>query len=398
MNSFTNAVVVSGNKLYSTLGNLQANPAVGIVVPDYETSDALFLTGHATILYGADAGAVLPRSNLAVRITVSDAKFIKSHLSFRTSDESVEYSPYNPPVRRLQTEGDVPLADSTKGEILAKLVGREKLTGSVNRYQFELEGDGVKKDELMWRAGQYVTLDFEDELSVGYAHMNDDDPQSLNEDYKVCSNGPHRKRFADEEDQRTFTISNVPGAKTMEITAKLHGPVTKFLSKHPLRVPLSIPVLGFGGQDSFSLRGGLEQADEVVFVAGGVGITPLLAQAPDIIAEQTKLGPQSKKKMTVLWSLRRDEVGLATDSFRRGEGLAAVTRVFLTGEKVTKEDEAETLRGLGAEVQERRMGEGDLREWKGKGLGFFACASGGMLVRIQAWLEGERLVWEEFAY
>lgn len=171
--------------LYSSLGNLHSNPAVGVIVPDLETSDALFLTGHATILYGAEAGAVLSRSNLAVRIAVSDAVFIKSHLSFHTSDEGVEFSPYNPPLRRLLTEADVPLADSGRVEITAKLVGREELTRSVNRYQFLLEGDAVKQDEPMWRAGQYVTLDFEEELSIGYAHMNDDDPQSLNEDYKV---------------------------------------------------------------------------------------------------------------------------------------------------------------------------------------------------------------------
>ena len=85
----------------------------------------------------------------------------------------------------------------------------------------------------------------------------------------------------------------------MEITAKIHGPVTKFLSKHQMRVPLSVPVMGFGGQESFSLRRGLEQADEVVLVAGGVGITPLLAQAPDILAEQVKAGEANKKKMMI---------------------------------------------------------------------------------------------------
>ena len=34
----------SGNRLYQTLGNLQARPLIGIVVPDFETSDALFVS------------------------------------------------------------------------------------------------------------------------------------------------------------------------------------------------------------------------------------------------------------------------------------------------------------------------------------------------------------------
>ena len=184
----------------------------------------------------------------------------------------------------------------------------------------------------------------------------------------------------------------------MEITAKIHGPVTKFLSKHQMRAPLTIPVLGFGGQESFSMITALQNVKEAVFVAGGVGITPLLAQAPGILAEEGRKerSAEEQRRLTVLWSLRRDEVGLAVDSFQRGEGLAAVTRVFLTGEG--DGDEAKKLRGSGATVEERRMGEGDLEEWKGRGIGFFACASGGMLVRIQGWLEGEKLAWEEFAY
>lgn len=206
-----------------------------------------------------------------------------------------------------------------------------------------------------------------------------------------------QRQIADKK-QRTFTISNVPGQDTMEITAKLHGPVTKFLSKHQMRAPLTIPVMGFGGQESFSMISALQTGGEVVFVAGGVGITPLLAQAPGILAEegQKEKSSQETRRLTVLWSLRRDEVGLALDSFRRGEGLAAVTRVFLTGEG--KGDEAEKLRGLGARVEERRMSVEDLGEWRGRGVGFFACASGGMLARIQEWLEGEKLAWEEFSY
>lgn len=155
-------------------------------MPDFETSDALFVTGQATILYGPEASAVLARSKLAVRINATSLRFVKSHLPFRdTGAEDTELSPYNPPLRRLVKEADTPLADEGKSKMVARLVGREELTKSVNRYKFVLEGKALGQGQELWRAGQYVTLDFEEELDNGYAHMNDDDPQSLNEDYKV---------------------------------------------------------------------------------------------------------------------------------------------------------------------------------------------------------------------
>lgn len=36
--------VDSGNRLYQTLGNVQVNPAMGITIPDLETSDALYVS------------------------------------------------------------------------------------------------------------------------------------------------------------------------------------------------------------------------------------------------------------------------------------------------------------------------------------------------------------------
>lgn len=37
-------VLVSGNRLYQTLGNLKLNPRVGITIPDFETSDVLYVS------------------------------------------------------------------------------------------------------------------------------------------------------------------------------------------------------------------------------------------------------------------------------------------------------------------------------------------------------------------
>ncbi|PNH50067.1 hypothetical protein VD0003_g7101, partial [Verticillium dahliae] len=81
----------SGNRLYQTLGNLQANPLVGITIPDFDTSDA---TGTATILTGDAADALLPHTRLAVKITLTSALLVKGGLPMRATSPQVDYSPY----------------------------------------------------------------------------------------------------------------------------------------------------------------------------------------------------------------------------------------------------------------------------------------------------------------
>ena len=92
----------SGNRLYQTLGNLKVNPVVGLCVPDFDTGDMLYLTGKTTIFIGPDAAAILPRSNLAVKITTTAARFVATALPFRGLPG--ESSPYNPIVRYLYSE------------------------------------------------------------------------------------------------------------------------------------------------------------------------------------------------------------------------------------------------------------------------------------------------------
>ena len=170
---------LSGNRLYQTLGNLYTTPRAGIIFPDFETGDALYLTTTTEIVLGKDAAAVLPRSNLVVKLHVSAARFVKNILSFR--GDSLEASPYNPPVRYLPAEKALPDAQTRNSKsIYAKLLARDQLTTKIARFRFgisDLEASGS------WRPGQYVALAFEDQLSRGYSHMRDDDPKSLNDDY-----------------------------------------------------------------------------------------------------------------------------------------------------------------------------------------------------------------------
>ena len=370
--ALTRPIVDSGNRLYQSLGNLKVNPLIGIVVPDYHTGDVLYLTGSAAILIGEQASSVIARTNLAVEITVTDARFVKAGLPFRGS--VIDYSPYNPPVRQLLTEKTSHIS-SDASALTATLVNREHLTPTIARFTLELSSQQQK-----WFSGQYVTIDFYDELSGGYAHMNDADPQSLNDDYV-----------------RTFTVSSpaAGGSNRLEITARKHGPATGLLWRHPLRVPLELPVMGFGGEEAFRMA---RHDKKNVFVAGGVGITPLLAQAGALVHEG------NSEDLEVLWALRGEDLALAVDSFDRIPGLARITTLFVTGDTATQanqdggEDLVEKVKRLGAKVEVRRIGEQDMGRVKGQSNKFYLCASPTLLTKLNGWLEGEDMVWEDFNY
>ncbi|CAN9089225.1 unnamed protein product [Alternaria alternata] len=217
----------SGNRFYQSLGNLMLNPKIGIVFPDYETGDVLYLTGTTEILAGADAAALLPGSNLAVKITISECRFVANGLPFRGSKKIP--SPYNPLVRTLASEGNI-RGTLSVSHTMASLTKKEVLTPSIARFTFTV------RDGITYQPGQWIALDFSKELDIGYEHMRDDDPGSLNDDFV-----------------RTFTISSMPNKdhgkeSEFEMTIRNVGTVTRFLFQQNERAGLEIGALGVGAK------------------------------------------------------------------------------------------------------------------------------------------------------
>ncbi|KAH6608601.1 hypothetical protein Trco_001947 [Trichoderma cornu-damae] len=371
----------SGNRLYQSLGNLKVNPLVGIVIPDYDSSDALYLTGRSAILVGRQASSVLARSSVAVKITVSASRLVKSSLAFRGA--AGEPSPYNPPARHLLSERPPALAPADRPDVSATLVARDLLTPTIAVLTFKLEARGVH-GLPRWQAGHHVTINFETEVGGGYAHMNDRDPQSLNDDYV-----------------RTFTVSSppgsLPGGDQFQITARLHGPVTRFLWRHNTRVPLDLPVMGFGGREAFRLptAAAAQQLKEPVYVAGGVGVTPVLAQAGAVL--------EAAVPLTLLWTLRGEDLPLAVHAFDAVPGLAGKTTIFATG-SLASEDTQKLLEEIGkrgaAAVRRRRIDAEDFGDivMKGGGKKFYLCTGPSLLASLKDWLRGQDIVWEDFGY
>ena len=407
----------SGNRLYQTLGNLNEDPVVGIAIPDFDTSNVLYLTGRTTILVAERAAAYMPHAKLAVRIDVTEARFVRDGLPFRGS--VVDYSPYNPPVRLLATEKNAGQEnEGTNAIAMATLLRRQVITPTISRYVFKLtpakrergEEKGGSRSLRAWYPGQHVTFDFSSELDHGYSHMRDEDPQSLNDDYirtfTVSAPLDHQyladiDSVTQESGEAAAMASRSPVLRDgvepeLEIVVRRHGSATALLANWNLRVPLEIPVFGFGGIEDFRMPGsGDTNTKENVFVAGGVGITPLLAQAAAVLGAQGA----TKDKLKVLWSLRAEDLPLAVDAFTRIVGLGGVTKLFVTGPLEEGKSLQDEVRTMGAVVVEGRMVRDDVLGAGERGMRkFFCCTGPAMMKSLLQWMEGEDVVFESFEY
>ncbi|KAK6513127.1 hypothetical protein TWF506_009293 [Arthrobotrys conoides] len=365
----------SGNRLYQTLGNLQVTPLAGLTFVDYYTGDMLYLTGTTEILIGPDAEKVLLKSKLAVKLTVTGARYARASLGLRVAEpDAVRWSPYNPEVRYLAAElqGQKSLIGlNSQPGLKATLVKKEKLSSTIARFTFQLDGNKDKKE--LWRAGQYVMLGFEEELSAGYRHMDDSDPQGLNDDYI-----------------RSFTVSSYPGQFTgrdeekFEITIRRVGTVTRYLFQQNPGAALEVPIQGFGG-DFFveKCEGG-----KVGIVAAGVGITPFIAQWKGIM--------ESGIDVRLFWTVKEEDLGVVKDLLgRKGmEGMKDALRLFVTGRR----EGADDIQVEAKEIIERRINKGDVVEEGDEARKWYICTGDAMRKQVTEWLHGREVSWEEFTY
>ncbi|KAJ4315932.1 hypothetical protein N0V94_005696 [Neodidymelliopsis sp. IMI 364377] len=350
----------SGNRLYQSLGNLQLNPLISLTFPDYETGDVLYTTGSAEILIGHSAASLMPGTNLAVKITLSSTRFVAQGLAFRGERKINGTSPYNPLLRALASEGNIrsSLLPTTTPKT-ARLVQKSLITPSIARFTFSVP-EGIEHTP-----GQWIALSFKDELDIGYEHMREDDPRSLNDDFV-----------------RTFTISSAPRGKDQEfeITIRKIGPVTRFLFLQNERAGFEVPILGVGGE--FKIEQG--EGQFTPFIAGGVGVTPVLGQLGQLDLRSGRF--------KLLWAVKGADVEFAIQTLQRYPELAEATEVYVTGSG----EEVEKLTALGARVRRRRLTKSDLDAVQADT--WYLCAGKPFRKQVLDWLPGKKVVFEDFDY
>ena len=357
----------SGNRFYSTLGSIESDrncPQVvlildlaGITFPNYTTGDILYVTGEAENLYGKEADKIMPRANLITRVLVTSYTFVHSGLNLIATQSHP--SPYNPLIKYLASElhklGKSP--QDTRRDI--RLVSAKQETRDISTFTFEL-ADGKLADIV---PGQHAILDFSGENYNGYRHMADEAPQSLNDDFV-----------------RSWTISSIPEIDekgeylpsarfSCTIKNKYGGAISPMLHRWGRRrqqTDLSIKFIGVEGAFSCFNKNQLKE-EKLLFLAGGVGITPFMTMLKVMLARNFKAD------IVLLYSARGEEGSLG-EQFREA-GIKTV--IFDTGDEDSD-----------VQVIKRRVGYEDIRAVPDlTERGVYMCGPDGFMNALKGYLE-----------
>lgn len=295
----------SGNRFYQSLGNIETDPQVGLVFPDFATGDVFYVTGEAENLLDDEAEALMPRVSLATRIKVTGAVLVKEGLDLTLTSEE-QLSPYNPPVRLLRKEleqmGHAPFAEA-KEALFATLVSTQTLSDSIKTFNFRLSSPIAAP-----LPGGFGVFDFSGLLDRGYSHMNEANPQLVNEDFVrtwTLSSAPQFDRNTNDfraTDHVSVTVKRKPGgllsnvlhdnahtliANTLPVAFKGTGAGFTCFAKGPSGTPATV-------------------LPKMLWIAGGVGITPFMSMW-DGILQVAKAHPDLVSTDIVLLFAGRDD-------------------------------------------------------------------------------------------
>ncbi|CAO3646503.1 unnamed protein product [Cunninghamella blakesleeana] len=255
----------SGNRYFSSLGNIENDPVAGVLFLDFNKGDLLQVTGMAKNIYGDDANAIMKNQSLITEITITGFVYIGNGLPIRTNTE--KNSPYNPSISFLSTEKDYNITNIKS--TLSQLDSVIKVTPTISTFHF------TTSSPISYKSGQHIILDFSSVIVKKYQHMNDDHPQWLNDNLI-----------------RSWTITSHSSinTNTFSITVRKQSNLSKFLH---MQTQLSVPIKGVGGNF-------LYDGSDAIFIAAGIGITPFIS-----FLKQENVG-----HISLLFSLRNEDLNL----------------------------------------------------------------------------------------
>lgn len=342
----------SGNRFYQSLGNIETDKQVGLAFPDFTTGDVLYITGDAENLYDEDAEAIMPRVSLLTRIQVTGAVFVKGALNLRLVSEE-QLSPYNPPVRYLRSElnamGHVAGVADASDPIEATLVSTKQISDTIRTFTFELSEEIEAP-----LPGGFGIFDFSKMLDRGYSHMNEANPQLVNEDFV-----------------RTWTLSNASEfdaekgffrpANRISVTVKRKpdGLMSNFLHEYAARQieqPMQVDFKGAGvGMSCFAPNpsGGPPTIPEkMLWVAGGVGITPFMAMWDGITKLAKNFPKQMSSEVDLVFSGRGDDINVLRHFLETSSALSDCLKLHVFAFQSAGEASSEAQTALNVLTQE----------------------------------------------
>jgi NAD(P)H-flavin reductase len=262
----------SGNRFLTSLGNIESSGLAGLAIVSFTTGDVLYLTGTAENHVGSAASKIMTRHSSLTTVRVTGYTLVRDALPVRQQHgTSVERSPYSPKLKYLVEETGSETSDNEGHK--AHLQEAVQLSSDLAVFKFKVKTH-PGAPALKTRPGQAIVLDFMEWLGPPrYRHMADSAPESINDD-RV----------------RTWTVSSAhegQNATWFELTMRkmpggaVTGALFNILEDYSLN-QMGSPVK-FNGSVSAGIVGitgdffiDSDKLD-VLWIAGGIGVTPFLA-------------------------------------------------------------------------------------------------------------------------
>mmetsp|Transcript_53650 Transcript_53650/g.116977 ORF Transcript_53650/g.116977 Transcript_53650/m.116977 type:complete len:597 (+) Transcript_53650:202-1992(+) len=225
-----------GNEMYQTLGNLVVNARTALFVPDFESRDVAVIVGTAEILFDR---RYMPLARRTVQLKVEQVVYMRCAMPFAWQFDS--FSPYNPPTGDC---GSAAVAQS--GDLPLQLLKKEVETSDVQTFTFRAPRP------VDFSAGQYATLRFQ---------------------------------LGDETLVRSWTISSGvsagdPPSAQFQLTVKRRdgGRVTPWMLDQLSPTADTTALISLAAvEGDFVVGDAQRDASRFLFIAGGIGITPLMS-------------------------------------------------------------------------------------------------------------------------
>lgn len=231
----------SGNRFFNTLGNIESDGRVGVFFPDFTTGNSIFISGRASVIWETDDIKSFDGAERFIKISVKQCVRLEKFMPI--TGELIEPSPV------LEKTGTWAQGDQSKNDVFqnVEITRKQKESDTITSFYLTPLRKKVLDDYI---PGQFLPV-----------------------------------RLADNERGqnllRSYTLSRAPHAESYRISVKREeqGEASQLLHDH-LQVGNIIKVGKPAGH--FTLQ---QNNHAIVFISGGVGITPMMAMLEGIIRE-----------------------------------------------------------------------------------------------------------------
>lgn len=234
-----------GNFIFNTIGNLTLEPRAGLVFMDFASGDMLYLAGEAEIIWDGEEVKAFAGAERLIRFRIRRSILVEGSLPLRFS--APEFSPILARTGSWE-DAQATLAAARERNVyrpyrIARLVLESEHVKSF--YLEPADGGGLAPFE----AGQFLPI-------------------------RVSPPG------AEKPLTRTYTISDAPNGRWYRLSVKREGAASRYLhGLSPGDVIEAVAPRGHFTFDHASRR-------PVVMIAGGIGVTPLLAMLNDLLVNE----------------------------------------------------------------------------------------------------------------